>query len=158
MEKTLVQQTRLTEKAQEITVRILLNGMLRELGNGKFYQGVPKYDALTAQALENSTYPLHIRFELKKSEIFLFAPVSYRSESAFHNYGMPLWVVDHNNQKVYEPDVDQLTELVYRELSEQFSEKGLELFTKRIHSSLRNLEMIMEEGLQDQVVLKFCFL
>ncbi|GEN70670.1 GNAT family N-acetyltransferase [Chryseobacterium lathyri] len=158
MEKTLIQQTKLTEKAQEITIRILLNGMLRELGNGKFYQGVPKYDILTAQALENSTYPLHIRFELKKSDIFLFAPVSYRSESTFHNYGLPLWVVDHKNQKVFEPDVDQLTELVYRELSEQFSEKGLELFTKRIHSSLRNLEMIMEEGLQDQDALTYSFL
>ncbi|PIF45871.1 siderophore synthetase component [Chryseobacterium sp. 52] len=158
MEKTLVQQTKLTEKAQEITVRILLNGMLREIGNGKFYQGVPKYDSLTAEALQNSTYPLHIRFELKKSEVFLFAPVSYRSESAFHDYGTALWVVDHKNQKVSEPDVDQLTELVYRELSEQFSQKGLDLFTKRIHSSLRNLEMIMQEGLQDKDALTYSFL
>ncbi|MDR6922582.1 GNAT family N-acetyltransferase [Chryseobacterium sp. 2987] len=159
MEKTLIQQpTQYKEKAQEITVRILLNGMLRELANGKFYQGVPKYDLLTAQALQNSIYPLHIRFDLKKSEVFLFAPVSYRSESTFHHYGQELWVVDHKNQQFFQPDTDQLTELVYKELSEQSTQQGLELFTKRIHSSLRNLELIMDAGLQGKNELTYSFL
>ncbi len=158
MEKTLVQQTKVSEKAQEITVRILLNGMLRELGNGKFYQGVPKYDTLTASALQNSIYPLHIRFDLKKSEVFLFAPVSYRSESTFHNYAMPLWIVDHKNQSVSEADIDQLTALVYQELSEGPTQQGQELFTKRIQNSFRNLQMIMNEGLKDKDALTYSFL
>ncbi len=63
MEKTLVQKNNTRRRAQEITLRILLNGMLRELGNGKFYQGVPKYDPLTARALEQSSYSLHMRFD-----------------------------------------------------------------------------------------------
>ncbi|KXH84298.1 GNAT family N-acetyltransferase [Chryseobacterium kwangjuense] len=158
MEKTLVQQTKVAEQGQEITVRILLNGMLRELGNGKFYQGVPKYDSLTASALQNSTYPLHIRFDLKKSEVFLFAPVSYRSESTFHNYGKPLWIVDHKNQTVSEADLDQLTALVYQELSEGPTQQGQELFTKRIQNSFRNLQMIMNEGLKDKDALTYSFL
>ncbi len=72
MEKTLIQKNKTEEKAQEITFRILLNGMLRELGNGKFYQGVPKHDLLTAKALQHIDYPLYMRFEMKKSRLFLF--------------------------------------------------------------------------------------
>ncbi|ASK29215.1 siderophore synthetase [Chryseobacterium sp. T16E-39] len=158
MEKTLEQQTKLTEKAHKITSRILLNGMLRELGNGKFYEGTPKYDVLTAKALENSDYSLHLRFELKKSELFLFAPVSYRSESAFHDYGTSLWAVDHKNRTVFEVDIDQLIVFVYTEFSEQFSEQGLVLFATRIQSSCRNLELIMEAGSQENDALTYSFL
>lgn len=102
MEKTLIQKNKTGEKAREITFRILLNGMLRELGNGKFYQGVPKYDLLTAKALKDNNYKLFMRFEMKKSGLFLFAPVSYRSETLFHEYGPVLWAVDHKNQEVFE--------------------------------------------------------
>ena len=85
---------------EEITFRILLNGMLRELGNGKFYQGVPKYDLLTAKALQNSDYSLFMRFEMKKKNgLFLFAPVSYRSETLFMNTDL-FCMVDHQNQEV----------------------------------------------------------
>lgn len=158
MEKILEQQTNVAEKALTITSRILLNGMLRELGNGRFYEGVPKYDTLTARALQNSNYLLYIRFELKKSDLFLFAPVAYRSESSFHDYAMPLWAVDHKNESIFEVDIDQLTALVYKELSEQFSEQGLELFTKRIQSSFRNLELIMNAGAQENDPVSYSFL
>ncbi|AZA98668.1 GNAT family N-acetyltransferase [Chryseobacterium joostei] len=158
MEKTLVQKSRTGEKAREITYRILLNGMLRELGNGKFYQGVPKYDLLTAQALKKSNYTLHLRFEMKKSGLFLFAPVSYRSESAFHEYGFPVWAVDHNNNKTFEVNIQKLIELIYREFSDRYTETGLEHFEKRIQSSLRNLELTTEACLQQQSLLSYSFL
>lgn len=158
MEKTLVQKSRTGEKAREITYRILLNGMLRELGNGKFYQGVPKYDLLTAQALKKSNYTLHLRFEMKKSGLFLFAPVSYRSESAFHEYGFPVWAVDHNNNKTFEVNIQKLIELIYKEFSDRYTETGLEHFEKRIQSSLRNLELTTEACLQQQNLLSYSFL
>ncbi|WP_276875454.1 GNAT family N-acetyltransferase [Chryseobacterium joostei] len=158
MEKTLVQKSRTGEKAREITYRILLNGMLRELGNGKFYQGVPKYDLLTAQALKKSNYTLHLRFEMKKSGLFLFAPVSYRSESAFHEYGFPVWAVDHNNNKTFEVNIQKLIELIYKEFSDRYTETGLEHFEKRIQSSLRNLELTTEACLQQQSLLSYSFL
>ncbi|MEG0925502.1 GNAT family N-acetyltransferase [Chryseobacterium sp.] len=158
MEKTLVQKSRTGEQAREITYRILLNGMLRELGNGKFYQGVPKYDLLTAQALKKSNYTLHLRFEMKKSGMFLFAPVSYRSESAFHEYGFPVWAVDHNNNKTFEVNIQKLIELIYKEFSDRYTETGLEHFEKRIQSSLRNLELTTEACLQQQNLLSYSFL
>ncbi|MGE8432535.1 GNAT family N-acetyltransferase [Chryseobacterium joostei] len=158
MEKTLVQKSRTGEKAREITYRILLNGMLRELENGKFYQGVPKYDLLTAQALKKSNYTLHLRFEMKKSGLFLFAPVSYRSESAFHEYGFPVWAVDHNNNKTFEVNIQKLIELIYKEFSDRYTETGLEHFEKRIQSSLRNLELTTEACLQQQNLLSYSFL
>lgn len=158
MEKTLVQKSRTGEKAREITYRILLNGMLRELGNGKFYQGVPKYDLLTAQALKKSNYTLHLRFEMKKSGLFLFAPISYRSESAFHEYGFPVWAVDHNNNKTFEVNIQKLIELIYKEFSDRYTETGLENFEKRIQSSLRNLELTTEACLQQQNLLSYSFL
>lgn len=158
MEKTLVQKSRTGEKAREITYRILLNGMLRELGNGKFYQGVPKYDLLTAQALKKSNYTLHLRFAMKKSGLFLFAPVSYRSESAFHEYGFPVWAVDHNNNKTFEVNIQKLIELIYKEFSDRYTETGLEHFEKRIQSSLRNLELTTEACLQQQSLLSYSFL
>lgn len=158
MEKTLEQQTKFAKKAQEVTARILLNGMFRELGNGKFYEGVPKYDTLTAQALQGSTCPLHLRFELKKSELFLFAPVSYRSESSFHDYGFPIWAVDHKNQKVFEVDLDQLTAFVYKEFSESFNEKGFDQFIDRIHSSLKNMELTIAANSQNTKALTYSFL
>ncbi|REC45328.1 GNAT family N-acetyltransferase [Chryseobacterium pennipullorum] len=158
MEKTLVQKNKTGEKAREITFRILLNGMLRELGNGKFYQGVPKYDPLTAKALQNSKFPLHIRFELKKSGLFLFAPVSYRSESAFHEYGPHVWAVDHENQKVFEVDTDELIGLIYREFSDTYSETGLNRFADRIKSSLKNLELTTEACSQKEETLTYSFL
>lgn len=158
MEKTLVQKSRTGEKAREITYRILLNGMLRELGNGKFYQGIPKYDLLTAQALKKSNYTLHLRFEMKKSGLFLFAPVSYRSESAFHEYDFPVWAVDHNNNKTFEVNIQKLIELIYKEFSDRYTETGLENFEKRIQSSLRNLELTTEACLQQQNLLSYSFL
>lgn len=158
MEKTLIQKNRTGEKAREITFKILLNGMLRELGNGKFYQGVPKYDLLTAKALQNSDYSLFMRFEMKKSGLFLFAPVSYRSETLFHEYGPVLWAVDHQNQEVFEVNDQKLTELVYRELSETTNETGFRNFVERIQSSLRNLELTTEACLQDDQLLTYSFL
>ncbi|MFP3831385.1 GNAT family N-acetyltransferase [Chryseobacterium sp. SIMBA_028] len=158
MEKTLVQKSRTGEQAREITYRILLNGMLRELGNGKFYQGIPKYDLLTAQALKKSNYTLHLRFEMKKSGMFLFAPVSYRSESAFHEYGFPVWAVDHKNNKTFEVNIQKLIELIYKEFSDRYTETGLEHFEKRIQSSLRNLELTTEACLQQQNLLSYSFL
>lgn len=158
MEKTLVQKSRTVEKAREITYRILLNGMLRELGNGKFYQGIPKYDLLTAQALKKSNYTLHLRFEMKKSGLFLFAPVSYRSESAFHEYDFPVWAVDDNNNKTFEVNIQKLIELIYKEFSDRYTETGLENFEKRIQSSLRNLELTTEACLQQQNLLSYSFL
>lgn len=158
MEKTLIQKSKTGEKAHEITYRILLNGMLRELENGKFYQGVPKYDLLTAQALQKSRYSLHLRFEMKKSGVFLFAPVSYRSESAFHEYAFPLWAVDHENKKTFEVSIQQLIEMIYKEFSDQYTEEGLEIFDKRIHSSVRNLELTTEACLQQQNLFDYSFL
>lgn len=158
MEKTLIQVSKFKEEARGITFRILLNGMLRELGNGKFYGGIPKYDKLTARALEDSRYPLHIRFELKQSEVFLFAPVSYRSESDFHDYGFPLRIVDHKNKKVYEPDIDQLIQMVYKEFSESFNEPGFQRFTERIHSSIKNLELTLAAYAKEKKPLSYSFL
>ncbi|MGU3375821.1 GNAT family N-acetyltransferase [Chryseobacterium sp. M5A1_1a] len=158
MEKTLIQKSKTGEKAQEITYRILLNGMLRELGNGKFYLGVPKYDLLTAQALQNSNFSLHLRFEMKKSGLFLFAPVSYRSESAFHEYGFPIWAVDHENKNTFEVGIQQLIKLIYKEFSDRYTEEGLELFERRIQSSIRNLELTTEACLQHQDLLNYSFL
>ncbi|MBT2619510.1 GNAT family N-acetyltransferase [Chryseobacterium sp. ISL-6] len=158
MEKTLEQQTKFAKKAQEITARILLNGMFRELGNGKFYEGIPKYDTLTAKALQNTNYPLYLRFDLKKSELFLFAPVSYRSESSFHDYGFPIWAVDHKNQKVFEVDLDQLTAFVYKEFSESFNEKGFDKFIDRIHSSLKNMELTIAANSQNNKTSAYSFL
>lgn len=157
MEKTLVQKTRWKEKAEEVTFRILLNGMLRELGNGKFYQGIPTYDLLTAQALQNTGYLLHMRFELKKNNLFLFAPVTYRSESPFHEYGFPVWAVDHQNQEVFEVNVDQLVSLVYKEFSDTFTESGLQRFKERMQSNLRNLEKTLACS-ADQNPLSYSFL
>lgn len=158
MEKTLEPQTKFKEKAVIITCRILLNGMLRELGNGKFYEGIPKYDVLTAKALQNTHHSLFVRFELKKSDLFLFAPVAYRSESAFHDYAMPLWAVDHKNQNVFEVNIEQLIILVYKELSDEFSVQGLELFTNRIHSSLKNLELTISADYQEKGPISYSFL
>ena len=157
MEKTLVQKTSWKQKAEEITFRILLNGMLREFGNGKFYEGIPKYDSLTAQALENNRYPLHIRFELKKSGIFLFAPVTYRSESSFHEYASPVWAVDHHNQQVFEVSITQLISWVYEEFSDTFTESGLERFKERIQSNLKNLEQTLACS-KDKNNLSYSFL
>ncbi|MCJ7936170.1 MAG: GNAT family N-acetyltransferase [Chryseobacterium sp.] len=158
MEKTLVQKNKTGQKAREMTLRILLNGMLRELGNGKFYQGSPKYDLLTAQALEKSDYPLHMRFEMKKNGIFLFAPVSYRSESAFHEYGFPIWAVDHENQKTFEAGTEKLIELIYQEFSDTQSETGFERFAQRVKSSLKNLELTTEACSQKEKPLSYSFL
>lgn len=158
MEKTLVQASQYKQTAQEITFRILLNGILRELGNGKFYKGVPKYDLLTAKALEKSNYPLHIKFEFKKSELFIFAPVSYRSESAFHEYGFPLWAVDYHNQKVFKLEMDQLIALVYKEFSDRFNEEGFEQFIERIHSSIKNLEYTMASYEEEKKPQTYSFL
>ncbi|GEN65857.1 GNAT family N-acetyltransferase [Chryseobacterium rhizosphaerae] len=158
MEKTLIQKSKIGDKAQEITFRILLNGMLRELGNGKFYQGVPQYDLLTAKALQNTRYPLHLRFEMKKSGLFLFAPIVYRSESAFHDYGFPVWAVDHKNQDVFEVETEKLIELIYTEFSDTSNEKGLARFSERIQSSLKNLELTAEACSQQEKELSYSFL
>ncbi|NAW50433.1 GNAT family N-acetyltransferase [Elizabethkingia argentiflava] len=157
MEKTLIQKSK-TEKAQQITFRVLLNGMLRELGNGKFYQGIPKYDHLTAKALQKSNHLLHIRFELKKSGLFLFAPVIYRSESAFHEYGPRIWAVDHQNQKVFEVDTENLINLIYTEFSDTFHQEGLQRFANRIRSSIKNLELTTEACSQKENVLSYSFI
>jgi len=157
MEKTLVQKTKWKEKAEAITFRILLNGMLRELGNGKFYQGIPVYDPLTAEALKNTGYSLHMRFELKKSGIFLFAPVTYRSESPFHEYGFPVWAVDHQNQKIFEVNAEQLISLVYKEFSDTSTEAGLQRFKDRILSNLKNLEETLACS-KDQNSLSYSFI
>lgn len=158
MEKTLVQKSKIEEKVQKITFRILLNGMLRELGNGKFYQGVPKYDHLTAQALQKSNYSLHLRFEMKKNSIFLFAPVSYRSESGFHEYDLPIWAVDYENKKTFEVHTENLIEMIYREFSDIYTEEGLKCFTKRIRSSISNLKLTTEACLEKQNSVSYSFL
>lgn len=158
MEKTLIQKSKTGERAQEITARIVLNGMLRELGNGKFYQGVPKYDLLTAQALEKSKYPLHMRFEMKKNGIFLFAPISYRSKTTFHEYGFPIWAVDHNNNEIFEVHPEELIEMIYIEFCDTFMEEGLDRFTQRIKSSVRNLQITSEAISERQQPIGYSFL
>lgn len=158
MENTLVQKSKTEKRAQEITIRILLNGMLRELGNGKFYQGVPKYDLLTAQALEKSKYPLHMRFEMKKNGIFLFAPISYRSETTFHEYALPIWAVNYTNNETFEVHLEELIEMIYIEFCDTFTEEGLDRFTQRIKSSVRNLQITSEAILERQKPISYSFL
>ncbi len=158
MEKTLVQINNIEKRAHKITARILLNGMLRELGNGKFYLGVPKYDQLTAQALEKSKNPLHMRFEMKKNGIFLFAPVSYRSETAFHEYDFPIWAVDHNNSETFEIHLEELVEMIYKEFCDTFTEEGLSRFTQRIKSSIKNLKTTAEAISERQKTIGYSFL
>lgn len=158
MEKTLVQKNNTRRRAQEITLRILLNGMLRELGNGKFYQGVPKYDPLTARALEQSSYSLHMRFEMKKSGVFLFAPISYRSASAFHDYDFPVWVVDHKTNKAFEVHPEELPGMIYREFCDTFNAEGAERFTERITSSVRNLQLTSAAISERQKPIGYSFL
>ncbi|MDQ1100599.1 GNAT family N-acetyltransferase [Chryseobacterium sp. SORGH_AS_1048] len=132
--------------------------MLRELGNGKFYQGVPKYDPLTAQALGKTRYSLYMRFEMKKSGLFLFAPISYRSESAFHEYDFPVWAVDHNHNKAFEVHLEELTEMIYREFCDTFNEKGSARFIERVESSIRNLQLTAEAILERQTTIGYSFL
>ena len=158
MEKTLLQVSTSKQTAEEITFRILLNGLLRELGNGKFYEGVPTYDLLTARALQKSKYPLHIKFECEKSELQVFAPVSYRSESALHEYGFPIWAVDHNNEKVFELEMDQLIVLIYKEFSDRFNEEGFDRFIERIHSSTKNMELTMAAYSENDDPLTYSFI
>lgn len=99
-----------------------------------------------------------MRFEMKKSGTFLFVPISYRSETTFHEYGFPIWAVDHNNNETFEVHSEELIEMIYIEFCDTFTEEGLDRFTQRIKSSVRNLQITSEVISERQQPISYSFL
>jgi hypothetical protein len=107
---------------KDLTFSILLRFYCREFTNWSPYSGLPKYDPIVKNALEDSDSDLHLRIDFSTEEKEVYVPLVYYSATGNHLFKSKLIQRNRRNDEVKELDLYSFFKLAFKEGVKKYPE------------------------------------
>lgn len=128
------------QTAEEISFTILINNCFRELQNGSFYIGVPKFDEKLAAFIRRSGKELHLQMNFTSVNSEVFIPVLYRSECQLqHVYDFPAFERNNSTGMINTIDIFRFVDIVVAECNLRYPDSDRKNIVRRLKNSIDNM-------------------